>query len=257
MSKLLAAINYLYHVTGADMADLYIGDYGKKGEWFAPNTNFEDHKAMVNFDGCRFLEVDDGLLIGLHATSIDGLGKKSTITFPNLVLFHLHTKPYEYEAYTDGAKKKATIEPTNREKLLYKILTDKENGFDHETNSGKGGFISFGASGNDAPILAGEGNYKKHARFVLEFDDDIKRFDLSDDKYKLDGLAGKGSGKSGYSSKPAETEAQKIEARKTAIALLMTDLGLDYKQASDNQVFLVHSCLLLGLPIPANIQITF
>lgn len=239
------------------MADIYIGEFGKKADYYNIQTNFEDHKTTFNFDGCRFHMTDDGLLIGLHVTSIEGMNKKSTITFPSLVLMKLNTKPYEYESFTDGKKVKATIEPTNREKLLLSYLTGEDPELNWEKNQGKGGFIAIGTSANDAPILNGEGNAKKHARFVIEFDDDIKPFDMSGDAFALENLASKSGGKGGYSGKPAETEAQKIDARAKALEKLMLDMGLDLKGASESQLFVVHASLLLGLPVPSSANFTF
>ena len=239
------------------MADIYIGEFGKKGDFFNIQTNFEDHKTTFYFDGCRFLALPDGLLVALHVTSIEGMNKKSTITFPSLVLMKLSTIPYEYESFTDGKKVKAMVEPTAREKLLLSYLTGDDDELNWEKNQGKGGFISIGSSANDVPILNGEGNAKKHARFVIEFDDDIKKFDMSGDAFALENLASKGGGKGGYSSKPAETEAQKIDTRNKALGALMLDMGLDLKGASESQLFIVHASLLLGLPVPNNITYTF
>ena len=239
------------------MADIYIGEFGKKGDYYNIQTNFEDHKTTFNFDGCRFHACDDGLLIGLHVTSIEGMNKKSTITFPSLVVMKLNTKQYEYESFTDGKKVKAMVEPTAREKLLLSYLTGADPELNWEKNQGKGGFISIGSSANDVPILNGEGNAKKHARFVIEFDDDIKQFDMSGAEFALDNLASKGGGKGGYSGKPAETEQQRIDARAKALEKLMLDMGLDLKGASESQLFIVHASLLLGLPVPNNITYTF
>lgn len=248
------------------MADLYVGDFGRVGEYFVPTTNFEDHKTTFNFDGIKFHKTDDALYVGLHCTSIEGLNKKSTIQFPACVLLKLSTKPYEYEAFDGGQKKKATIEPTNREKLLYAYLTGEDPELNYEKNEGKGGFLAIGASANDAPILAGDGNAKKHARFVIEFDDEIKPFDMSGDNFRLDSLAsGNGKGGKGYNSKPAETEAQKIEARKQAVkavvrgfrAIAVDGNDDEYMTAmiglADNPKFAVLTCLHLGLPIPSNL----
>lgn len=249
------------------MGKLYIGDFGKLGEYFAPTTNFQDQQCTVNFDGSRFKLTDDALYIGLHVVSIDGLSEKSTCKFPCNVLFKLSTKPYEYESFSGGAKKKEMVEPSNREKLLYHYLTGEDPELNYEKCQGKGGMLMLGEYSNDAAILAGDGNAKKHSRFVVEFDDDIKPFDMSGDSFSLDNIAS-GTAKSGkgYSGRPAETEQQKIDARVKTIETLVKTY-LDAPSDISDQVlnkavnsamcdtrFLTLVSLALGLPIPSNFK---
>jgi hypothetical protein len=248
------------------MGKLYVGDFGKINEYFVPTTNFQEHPVTINFDGSRFLKTDDALFIGLHVTSVDGLNEKSKCTMPCSMLFKLNTKPYEYESGFGDSKKKATVEPTNREKILYWYLTSESDELNYEKNQGKGGMITFGDFSNDAAILAGEGNPKKHSRFVVEFDEDIKPFDMSGDSFSLDGIAS-GTAKTGknYSSKPVETEAQRIEARIKAIEALVKNrkaydgdptpaqLQVDTMACMHEPKFITLACLVLALPIPSNL----
>jgi hypothetical protein len=249
------------------MADLYIGDYGKVGDYRVPATNYEDHRVTFNFDGSKFHLTDDALYIGLHCTSIEGLSRSVKLTAPYSVLLVLHTKAYDYETGFGDNKKKVTQEPTPREKLLYTLLTSDDDAFNWEKNQGKGGLLMIGANANDAAILNGEGNLKKHARFAIEFDEDIKPFDMSSDSFRLDSIAGgSAGGKKGYNSKPAETESQRIEARIKAIEALVKihkNLADDadpkavekaVKAALREPIFATHACIVLGLPIPSNLS---
>lgn len=248
------------------MGKLYVGNFGKLGEYFVPTTNFTDHQCTIEFDGSRFFKTDDALYVGLHVTKIDGLSEKSTCTFPCNMLFKLSTKPYEYEAFTGGQKVKSTIEPTPREKILYMYLTGEDPELNYLKNEGKGGMLMTGEYSNDADILDGQGNAKKHSRFVIEFDDDIAKFDMSGDTFSLDGIAsGTVKAKSGGGGKPAETESQRIEARVKAIESLvklhMPKLSFDdpnlmtasIKTLTKDPQFVVHACFVLGMPIPSGL----
>ncbi|MFN7762541.1 MAG: hypothetical protein ACK5RE_17990 [Pseudanabaena sp.] len=185
---------------------------------------------------------------------------------PCNILLKLSTKPYEYEAFTGGQKVKSMVEPSNREKILFHYLTGEDPELNWEKNQGKGGMLMTGEYSNDAAILAGEGNAKKHSRFVIEFDDDIKPFDMSGDSFSLDGIS-QGTVKSGKGSYKSngQSEAQKIADRAKAIETLVKERkkladDADSKALFDatytclhEPSFIVHSCLVLGLPIPSGL----
>jgi hypothetical protein len=246
------------------MGDIYIGDYNKIGEYREAVSNKEDHTCMFNFDACKFHVTDDAVIVGLHCTDISGLNAKSTCKpFPTNIAIQLHRKPYEYESGYGENKKKATIEPSTREKLLIKYLTDEESACHYSKVEGQSGFIAFGKAENDAAILSGEGNAKKYQRMVLGFDGEGSgEFKMDGDTFRLDVGTSQGKGKGG-SSRPAETEAQKIEARGKAIEAMVRRFKALPDDAKDEVVakalddsmrspnFLVLVSLTLGLPIPS------
>ena len=200
------------------MSDLWFSTekkgFNQLGDFIHLEHDWNSSNVVIEFSAMKAIKLDNGsICLGMIATKITGVANNVKIEFPFACAVTIHTEPYQI--YDAKAKGKVEVKNGDLEAVLLKYFGD-----DFNFEKCYKGSIELVYTKFVSAVIEGKMTHEQLALVTLEETEDLPIKDL-----RLE--SSKNGSKGGKSYAPAETTAQRIEARTKALFALADDLLTD------------------------------